>query len=89
MESAERRSEAFPCVVDVALGRLAHETFELGENLFDRVEVRAVGRQEEQLGACRAYGVADELAIVAAEIVERDDVARGSASAREPARRRP
>jgi hypothetical protein len=47
LELAERGSEAFPCVVDVSLGGLAHEMFEIGENLFGRVEVRALGWQKE------------------------------------------
>jgi hypothetical protein len=33
-----------------SLGGFAHEVFELGEDLFDRIEVGAVGRQEQQAG---------------------------------------
>ena len=42
----------------------------------DRIEVGAVGRQEEQLGAGGANSPAHGLALVAAEIVDDDDVAR-------------
>ena len=47
----------------------------LGEDLLDRVQVRAVGWQEEQMGTGPAYGAPDGLPFVAAEIVEHDDVA--------------
>jgi hypothetical protein len=51
--------------------------FELGEELLDRIEVGAVGRQEEEVGAGGADGAASGLSLVAAEIVEDDDVALG------------
>ena len=47
----------------------------LGEDLLDRVQVRAVGWQEEQMGTGPASGAPDGLPFVAAEIVEHDDVA--------------
>ena len=50
-------------------------SLELGEDLLDRVEVGAVGRQEEELGAGGPDRLADGLALVAAEIVHDDDVA--------------
>ncbi len=49
--------------------------FELGEDLFDRVQVRAVGRQKDQMGSPGPDGGARGLALVAAQIVEHDDVA--------------
>ena len=49
--------------------------FELGEDLFDRVEVGGVFRQEEELGAGRADQSPYGLALVTAEIVHDDDVA--------------
>lgn len=52
------------------------QRLELGEDLFDRVEIGGVFAQEDQLGAGRADGVADRLAFVAAEIVEDSDIAR-------------
>ena len=51
--------------------------FELGEDLLDGIEIRAVGRQEEQLGAGRANSSADGLALMAAEIIHDDDVPWG------------
>ena len=50
---------------------------ELGEELLDRVEVGAVGRQEEEMGAGGPDGAAGGLSLVAAEVVEDDDVAFG------------
>src|SRR3982074_2427857 len=58
-----------------ARGGLAQQVLELGEDLFDRVQVRRVFRQEEELGP----GCADELAhgfgFVSTEIVHDHDVA--------------
>ena len=48
---------------------------ELGEDLFDRVEIGAVRRQEDQLGAGASDCFAHGLAFVAAQIVEDDDIA--------------
>lgn len=49
---------------------------DLCEGLFDGVQVGAVRRQEEELGADGTDGAADGLAFVAAEIVEHDNIAR-------------
>ena len=51
--------------------------FEFGEDLFDRVEVWTVGWQEDEARAGSANGFAHRFALVAAEIVEDDDIARG------------
>lgn len=56
-----------PCVSEVvgAFGGpfcgVAQQMFELGEDLLDRVEARAVGRQEQQVGA----GLSDGLLMAA------------------------
>lgn len=55
--------------------RLPEPVLELGEDLLDRVEVRAVGRQEEAVGADGADRLPDSFALVAAEVVEDDDIA--------------
>jgi len=49
--------------------------FELGEDLFDGVEVGAVRREEKELGSGRTDGLSHGLPFVAAEIIEDDDVA--------------
>ena len=48
---------------------------EFREGLFDRVEVRAVGREEAQGRACRLDRFADVSSLVAGQIVHDDDVA--------------
>jgi len=50
--------------------------FQFGEDLFDGVEVWGIGRQEQKPGSGSPDGAAHGLALVAAEIIEDDDVAR-------------
>ena len=38
-----------PSGLDGAFGGLSQQVFELGKNLFDRVQIRTVGRQEQQV----------------------------------------
>jgi hypothetical protein len=47
---------------------------ELSKDLFDRVEIGRVARQEEQLGAGAADQFTDCLALMAAEIIHDDNV---------------
>ena len=75
-EGAEERSDALPCCLYGSLGGFSQEQFELGEDLFDWIEVRGVGRQEQQPGSGRADCLADGRALVAAKIVHNDDIAR-------------
>src|SRR5260370_21581940 len=63
-------------LADSSLGGLSEQRFQLGEHLLDRIEVRTVGRQEEKPRADRANGPAHRMALVAAEIVHDDNVAR-------------
>jgi hypothetical protein len=56
--------------------------FELGEDLFDGIEVGAVGRQEDEVGAFGSDDGASGVAFVAAEIVQDDDIARREGGAR-------
>ena len=71
----EERADAPPSVFDGPLCGVAHSVFELGEDLLDRVEIGAVGRQEEQPRADSADHETDGGPLVRAEIVEHDDVA--------------
>ena len=64
-----------PHVFDRALLGVAHPVFDLGEGLLDRIEVRRVRRQEPQPRTGLADRPADGLALVAAEVVEDDEVA--------------
>lgn len=54
-----------------------HEVLQLGEDLFDGVEVRAVGWEEEELGAGGTDRLAHGFPLVTAEIVQDDNVAGG------------
>ena len=49
--------------------------FELGEHLLDRIEIGRVRRQEEQMRSDGAYGLSHGLTLVAAEVIEDDDIA--------------
>src|SRR6202051_2606195 len=68
---ADRGANGF----DGARGGLAQEVLDLGEDLLDRVQVRRVFRQEEELGAGRANELAYGFGFMTAEIVHDDDVA--------------
>ena len=50
-EVLEEISDAMPDVCDGPFAGFAQQGLELGEDHLDRVQVWAVGRQEEQLGA--------------------------------------
>jgi hypothetical protein len=50
-EFLEQPADALPSRLDGSCRSVSQQRLELGEHLFDRVEVRTVGRQEEQLGA--------------------------------------
>ncbi|GLR91400.1 hypothetical protein GCM10007857_81170 [Bradyrhizobium iriomotense] len=49
---------------------------EFGEDLLDRIEVRAMGRQDDPVDPSGADGLASRFARVAGTIVEDDDLAR-------------
>ncbi len=61
--------------IEAACAGSAQKVLQLGEDLLDGIEVGRVFRQEEELGAGGADGVANGSPLVAAEIVHHDDVA--------------
>jgi hypothetical protein len=75
-ELLEQRSDAVPDGGDGPFVRLAEQGLEFGKDHLDRIEVRAVGRQEQQVCAGISYCPTHSNAFVAAQIVEHDDVAR-------------
>lgn len=75
-EGVEKSSDTPPCCLDGSFGGFSQQGFEFGEDLLDRIEVGAIGRQEQQPRACRTNGLAHSLALVAAKIVHDDDIAR-------------
>ena len=54
----------------------AEKRFQFGEGLFDRVEVRTVGRQKADVGACAFNRRANRRVFVDREAVEHDHIAR-------------
>lgn len=70
----ERRSDGLPETVDGTCSGLAQNRLDLGEELFDRVEIWAVGRE---LGNSRPAGFdrfADTWNLVNADIIHDDDI---------------
>lgn len=65
-----------PGVLDRSLLCMAHPVLDLGEGLFDRIEVGGIGRQEPEPCAGRCDDLTDGRRFVAAEIVHDDNVAR-------------
>jgi len=63
-----------PCGFDGSLACPSEQVFQFGEDLFDRVEIRTVRRQEEEPCACGADGLANGITLVAAEIVHDHNV---------------
>ena len=57
--------------------------FDLGEGQLDRVEVRRVGRQEEEASTGRLDGRAGGLALVRAQVVQDDDLTGAQAGGEE------
>jgi len=74
-ELVDERSDGLPECVDGSGLSSPEKAFELGECQFDRVEVRAVGRQEEKSGTASLDCGLNPVDFVAAKIVEYDDVA--------------
>lgn len=64
-----------PSVVDGALLSLTHPMLDLGEGLFDWIEVGRVWRQVPEPGASGLDHLPDSFRLVASKIVENDDVA--------------
>jgi hypothetical protein len=67
-KGVEQLGDAVADCVERALGGLAQEVLELGEELLDGVEVRRILRQEEEPGVGGADRVAKRLPLVAAEV---------------------
>lgn len=74
-EFIEERTDPAPCGFDGSLGSFPEKVLELGEHLFDWIEVGAIGWQEQQFRAHAADGGSDCQSFVTAEIIHDDDVA--------------
>lgn len=58
-----------------SLGGFANQALELGEDLFDRVQARAAGREEQQARTACPNGGPHGCVLVAGEVFEDDDIA--------------
>ena len=76
-EAVEQGAEPPPGRLNGAFGRVAEQSFELSEDLFDRVEIRGVGGQEAERGPRLLNGRPHGGPLVAAQIVHNDDIAWG------------
>ena len=76
-EAVQQRPNPSPRRLNSAFGRVAEQGFEFGEDLFNRVEIGGVGRQEAQRGPHPLDGGAHGRTLMAAQIVQNDDIARG------------
>jgi hypothetical protein len=68
-EGVEGLADGVPEGVDGSGRGGAEQRLELGEQLFDRVQIGAVGRQVEQPGAARRDRFAPAVDLVGAEVV--------------------
>ena len=75
-EAVEQGAEPPPGRFHGPFGRVAQQGFELGEDLFNGVEIGGVGRQEAQRGPHPFNGCPHGRTLVAAQIVHNDDIAR-------------
>ena len=75
-EAVQQRPDPSPRRLNGACGRVTEQGFALGEDLFNRVEIGGVGRQEAQGGPHPLDGRPHGRTLVAAQIVHNDDVAR-------------
>ena len=74
-EAVKQGAEPPPSSLNRAFGRVAEQGFELGEDLFNGVEIRGVGGQEAQRGPHPLNGRPHGGTLVAAQIVHNDDIA--------------
>ena len=76
-EAVEQGAGPLPGRLNSPFGRVTEQRFELSEDLFNRVEIGGVGRQEAQRGPHPRKGRPHGRTLVAAQIVHNDDIARG------------
>lgn len=74
-EGVEEAAYPPPEAIDRALFGFSEKGLEFCEDLLDRIEVRRVRRQKQEMGASSANGAADRAAFVRAEVIHDNDVA--------------
>lgn len=73
-EGIEQGTDAPPCCFDGSFCGFSEQVFQFGEDLLDRIEIRAVGWQEQQARASGSDCGPDRGLLVAGQVVEDDDV---------------
>ena len=73
-DGIEKLADPCPDVFDGAFAGLSEKRLELGEGELDGVEVRRIWRLEEKARARRLDEAASLVSLVAAQVVEDDDV---------------
>jgi hypothetical protein len=76
-EAWDKVAERAPGLLEGSQCLGAQQNFEFGEGQFNRVQIRTVGWQVEQLGAARLDRLANAGNLVRAQIVHDDDIATG------------
>ena len=74
-EVCDEVADGSPSVLGIGLLGYAHPMLDLCEGLLDRIEIGGVFRQEPQASSDSPEHGGDRLSLVAAEVVENDDVA--------------
>ena len=76
-EAVKQGAEPSPGRLNGPFGRVTQQSFELGEDLLNGIEIRGVGRQEAERGSHPLQGRPHGRTLVAAQVVHNDDIARG------------
>lgn len=74
-EGIEAFTDDAPELIDGAGSGFAQYRLELGEGIFDGIEVGRVGRKGQERGAGRLHGILDGGAFVRRQVVEDHDIA--------------
>lgn len=75
MEAVEQGADARDEAIDGSCWIVSQQRLELGERHLDGVQIRAVGRQVEELGAARRDSLADAGDPMSWQVVEHDNIA--------------
>ena len=73
-EVVDEDADAIPECRDGSLGGLTEQRLELREGHLDRIEIRRIGRQIEELGAGKLDPLSNAIDLVSWQIVHDDDV---------------
>jgi hypothetical protein len=72
-EGRDENADGLPEGINGARLDFSEQCFEFGEHLFNRIEIRRVGGQEQEPRACIADHAPDAITLVAVEVVHDDE----------------